>query len=301
MIKYDIFISYRREGGYEAAELIATRLRSKGYSVFIDVDELRAGKFNEQLLKVIDGCTDFILVLPKNALDRCNDENDWVAREIKHAMKLKKNIIPVMLRGFEWPSTTIPGLEELCNYQSVIANSSEYFNNAIDKMEKIYLKSGKKGFPKGLMTFILLIAVLGGAYYFMAGQNDTEVPTKTTSETMIEEEPKTENMETVQSSQETSTNTSTANQNQKILNESPKVQDTPPTDKDYETGMEAYRNNDGIEALKYFELSSSADSYYMIGLIFENGCGTIAKNPLKAEQYYIKAAKMGSQKAKAKL
>ena len=77
MQPYDIFISYRRSS-YDTANLIATRLKAAGYSVFFDMETLRAGKFNEQLYDVIDNCKDFILVLPPKALDRCVNEDDWV-------------------------------------------------------------------------------------------------------------------------------------------------------------------------------------------------------------------------------
>ncbi len=96
--KYDIFISYRRTA-YDTANLIAEKLRHAGYSVFFDIDTLTSGRFNEQLLQVINGCKDFILVLPESALDRCQDENDWIRREVTHAIVRQKNIIPVMLDG----------------------------------------------------------------------------------------------------------------------------------------------------------------------------------------------------------
>ena len=110
---YDIFISYRR-ASYDTANLIATRLKAAGYSVFFDLESLRSGKFNEQLYSVIENCKDFISVLPPNALDRCVNEDDWVRLEICHAMKHNKNIIPVMLNGFTWPNPMPSGMEELC-------------------------------------------------------------------------------------------------------------------------------------------------------------------------------------------
>ena len=97
--KYDIFISYRRSA-YDTANLIATRLKSAGYSVFFDMETLRSGKFNEQLYYVIENCTDFLLVLPPGALDRCVNEDDWVRLEVQHAMNHNKNIIPIMLNGY---------------------------------------------------------------------------------------------------------------------------------------------------------------------------------------------------------
>ena len=95
-----------------------------GYNVFIDVESLRAGKFNEALLDVIDNCKDFILVLSKNALDRCVNEDDGVRREVSHAMKKKKNIVPIMLRDFSFPEGLPDDIKEICNYQRITAASS---------------------------------------------------------------------------------------------------------------------------------------------------------------------------------
>lgn len=140
MKKYDIFISYRRTA-YETANLIATRLKAAGYSVFFDVETMRSGKFNEQLYDVIGQCKDFLLVLSPNALDRCKDKDDWVRLEACKAMECGKNIIPVMLNGFHWPEPMPNGMEELSNYQAIAANSVEYFDMAIKKLQEQYLHS----------------------------------------------------------------------------------------------------------------------------------------------------------------
>lgn len=57
-MEYDVFISYLRSS-YDTANLIATRLKAAGYSVFFDMETLHAGKFNKQLFNVIDNCKDF--------------------------------------------------------------------------------------------------------------------------------------------------------------------------------------------------------------------------------------------------
>lgn len=140
MKKYDIFISYRRSS-YDTANLVATRLRAEGYSVFFDMETLRSGKFNEQLYNVIEQCKDFVVVLPPNALDRCVNEDDWVRLEVCHAMKHNKNIIPIMLNGFQWPNPMPIGMEELCDYQALTANSIDYFDMAMERLQKQYLHS----------------------------------------------------------------------------------------------------------------------------------------------------------------
>jgi hypothetical protein len=49
--------------------------------VFIDIERLRAGKFDESLLESVKQASSFIIVLTPNALDRCigdDDRKDWV-------------------------------------------------------------------------------------------------------------------------------------------------------------------------------------------------------------------------------
>ena len=120
-MKYEIFISYRRDGGDTLAQLIYDRLTARGYKVFLDIESLRSGKFNEKLLNVIEECKDLIVILPPGALERCSNEGDWLYLELSYAMKNRKNIIPVMMKGFEWPETFPEGLEGLCVVAAMFA------------------------------------------------------------------------------------------------------------------------------------------------------------------------------------
>lgn len=130
---YDIFISYRRDGGDTLAQLIYDRLTARGYRVFLDIESLRSGKFNEKLLSVIDECKDLVVILPPNSLERCNNPGDWLYAELSHALKRKKNIVPVMMKGFSWPDTLPKGLEELPNFNG-IQDNKDYFDAVIDKI-----------------------------------------------------------------------------------------------------------------------------------------------------------------------
>ena len=90
---YDIFISYRRDGGEYTAKILRDHLQDAGYRTFFDVESLRSGNFNTKLYSVIDECTDFLLVLSPGALDRCKNEDDWVRREVEYALEKGKNVI----------------------------------------------------------------------------------------------------------------------------------------------------------------------------------------------------------------
>lgn len=63
--------------------LLKVHMQLKEFSVFIDVERLEAGKFDNNLLNSIRQARNFLLVLTPNALDRCIGDNeckDWVHR-----------------------------------------------------------------------------------------------------------------------------------------------------------------------------------------------------------------------------
>lgn len=79
----DVFVSYRRSNGSQLASLLKVHLQLRGFTVFIDVERLEAGKFDNNLLQSIRQAKHFLLVLTPNALDRCKkdtDRKDWVHR-----------------------------------------------------------------------------------------------------------------------------------------------------------------------------------------------------------------------------
>lgn len=134
-LKHDVFISYRRDGGEYTAKILRDRLDELGYSVFFDVESLRSGDFNTKLYSVIEECGDFVLILSPGALDRCQNEDDWVRREVEYALERGKNIVPVMLRGFEFPETLPLSIEPL-HYKNGIQANTEFFEAFIQKLQK---------------------------------------------------------------------------------------------------------------------------------------------------------------------
>lgn len=136
---YDVFISYRRNGGEHTAKIIRDRLCELGYEVFYDVESLRSGNFNEKLYSVIDECKDFVLILSPGALDRCVNEDDWVRKEVEHAISKNKNIVPVMLRDFSF-GCPLPKSMESLPYLNAIEANSQFFDAFIEKLQQ-FLKS----------------------------------------------------------------------------------------------------------------------------------------------------------------
>ncbi len=130
---YDVFISYRREGGFATARLIYEHLKQLGVNVFFDLEELRSGQFDVKLYDAIENSAYFALVLSKNSLERCANEGDWLRIEITHAIKHKKTIIPIMLEEFSWPKEILEELKALEHFNG-IRMSKEYFDASIQKL-----------------------------------------------------------------------------------------------------------------------------------------------------------------------
>lgn len=135
--KYDVFISYRRDGGQETARILRDSLTERGYRVFFDLESLRSGAFNTKLYSVIEECTDFVLVLSPHALDRCVNPDDWVRQEVEHALRKKKNVIPILLRNFDFPAQLPETLKDL-PYCNGIAANMEYYDAFLDKLETFF-------------------------------------------------------------------------------------------------------------------------------------------------------------------
>lgn len=128
-----IFISYRRDGGDVTAKLICEALKNRGYTVFFDYDSLKGGVFDNRIFDAIDQCNDVILVLPPQALARCKNENDWVRQEIRHALQMRKNIIPVMMDKFEFPKKLPSDIQDVARYNGVRFHM-DFFETVIDKI-----------------------------------------------------------------------------------------------------------------------------------------------------------------------
>lgn len=168
--QYDIFISYRRDGGEGSAQLLCDRLTQKGYRVAFDVEALRSGQFDTQLLTLIQDCHDVIVVLSPGALDRCRHPGDWVRLEITHALKCEKNIIPVLLRNFEMPpEDTLPEeIRPLVKYNGVSA-SGEHFESTFARLCALLrsrppVRRRSKWFAA--MFLLLAVLTLGGVYFY---------------------------------------------------------------------------------------------------------------------------------------
>lgn len=126
MSKYEIFISYRRKETADKAEHLFTLLEHDGYEGMVSFDrENLDGRFDLEILKRLDGCKDFIVILAPDTLSSLKEEDsgwyhrlanctidefpdiememkaagcslDFVRLEIARALAKGKHIIPVV-------------------------------------------------------------------------------------------------------------------------------------------------------------------------------------------------------------
>lgn len=205
--KYDIFISYRRDGGAQYARILQLMLNQRGYKVFLDYDELTDGKFGDHIQKAIKDAQIFMLVLSKEALVRCKNEGDWVRREIQLAIQEGKHIIPVNPdNSFDSLPEDIPEdiKEEVSTHQHSDINFGQTLGVTVDYMvvNRIEPQIGKRTrldndinvlneqlsaedksrrrhrlFVKGIITFgvLCVIGIIGVIGYRMMSKNNMTI------------------------------------------------------------------------------------------------------------------------------
>lgn len=181
MEQYDIFISYRREGGRDIARPIKLELEKHGYNVFLDFDELKDGSFNQKIKDAIASAPIFIVILSSHALDRCSNQDDWVRQEIEYAISKKRHIVPInpdlSFEGFpdNLPENIKEGLG-LHQYSDILFG--QLFEESVRKMvrERIvpYVQTprGKRKKKKLFVGILCTTVVLISCLYILNWKSD---------------------------------------------------------------------------------------------------------------------------------
>lgn len=159
MKKYDIFISYRREGGYDTAKHLSDLLTRDGYRVSFDIDTLRNGDFDTQLYERINLCKDFILIVDKHAFDRTiidkiPREKDWLRCELAYALEKRKNIIPIFLSGIKEFPDRLPNDISGVTKKNGPEYNRYYFDEFYRTLKKRFLHDRRAFWKKILVTIV---------------------------------------------------------------------------------------------------------------------------------------------------
>lgn len=179
MKKYDIFISYRREGGYDTAKHLSDLLKRDGYRVSFDIDTLRSGDFDTQLYERIDLCKDFILIVDKQAFDRTiidkiPREKDWLRCELAYALEKGKNIIPIFLSGVkEFPDGLPDDISGVTKKNGPEYNRY-YFNDFYRELKKRFLHDNRP-LVKRILVSLLSLCILASFIFLIVPSNDNRI------------------------------------------------------------------------------------------------------------------------------
>ncbi len=178
-MRYDIFISYRRDGGYDTAKHLNDLLVRDGYKVSFDIDTLRNGDFDIQLLERIDQCKDFVLIVNQHAFDRTLDPSfdpnkDWMRCELAYALKKQKNIVPIFLAGVKGFPESLPSDVACVTKKNGPEYNRYYFNDFYEKLKAAFLISKPHKKSRKIFVFTaVLTALLGLVVYFGSKEPST--------------------------------------------------------------------------------------------------------------------------------
>lgn len=151
-----------------------------------------------------------------------------------------------------------------------------------------------------IIIVTILVAIIA-AFVLLNGERKKEVSSAQSSEKTIQQEQVIQ--PTVEVPSETKVTQKVAPTENPAVVEKNVLEPVPveKPDLNYDAGMKAYEAGNGLDAINAFQKSGSAKAYYMLGLIYEKGCGNIGKNAMLARKNFKKAAQMGSEEAKLKL
>lgn len=136
-IENTVFISYRRTNFWTALAVFQN-LTQHGYEVFLDYQSIPSGDFEQVIIENVKARAHFIVILGPYTLERCDEPDDWLRREIELAIETKRNIIPLMIEGFSFNrfSTEKALTGKLANLKkhNAIGIPAEYFDEAMAKL-----------------------------------------------------------------------------------------------------------------------------------------------------------------------
>src|SRR5579864_7030237 len=141
-VEKTVFISYRRTSAPWAL-LIFHNLTQHGYDVFIDYWGIGSGDFESAIFENIRARAHFLVLLTPSTLERCDEPNDLLRREIETALDTRRNIVPLMLDGFDFNSPTVATqltgrLSALKGYNGLRV-PPDYFSDAMNRLRESYL------------------------------------------------------------------------------------------------------------------------------------------------------------------
>jgi len=137
-----VFISYRRSVGSYLTRAVYYNLKYHGYDVFMDVESINSGMFDTSILNAIEERKHFLIICTPGTFDRINEPGDWLRREIEHALKHNRNIVPIKTPDFDFDDTTrqlLKGKIKPLSRYNPVSVPHDYFEAAMERLRTRFL------------------------------------------------------------------------------------------------------------------------------------------------------------------
>src|SRR5689334_8634477 len=133
-----VFISYRRKPSAILAQLIVRDLKVRHIEAYLDTDRNdTAGAFPDRLLQAIQKADVFVCLVAEGTF-----ESEWVQREIEHASRLDKPMIPIFQESYKpmaLDAAPTPFIKALLEHDGVqvFDEKNVYVDTAIEMLAKM--------------------------------------------------------------------------------------------------------------------------------------------------------------------
>lgn len=134
---YDVFISYRRQGGAVKAELTKDELAKRGFRdsrMFLDTRSITSGNYLKTILDAVANSRNCVVIVTKDCFKNLPTDSTWV-REIEYAIELHKNIVPIYFDGItELKSDEIPSSIQRLAFENAVQYVHQYADASFDRL-----------------------------------------------------------------------------------------------------------------------------------------------------------------------
>lgn len=134
---YDVFISYRRQGGSVKAELTKDELAKRGFRdtrMFLDTRSLTSGNYLKTILEAIASSRNIVVIVTKDCFKNLPTDSTWV-REIEYAIELHKNIVPIYFDGITGlKADEIPSCIQRLAFENAVQYVHQYADASFDRL-----------------------------------------------------------------------------------------------------------------------------------------------------------------------
>lgn len=177
---YDVFISYRRQGGAVKAELTKDELAKRGFRdsrMFLDTRSLTSGNYLKTILDAIAGSRNIVVIVTKDCFKNLPTDSTWV-REIEYAIELHKNIVPIYFDGItELKADEIPSCIQRLAFENAVQYVHQYADASFDRLASRLSKPiALSGWSKWLIGAVAAGGLAAGSYAAINSSYDNLAP-----------------------------------------------------------------------------------------------------------------------------